>query len=132
MQFGVTQARLDQFDVLLRRGDAFLRLLLEGVKHIHDAGKPDRINRPVRITVEILNQFQYRTAANPLSAFAATGSPPSCTAFKAKPKRFFTLAGKRLRSFKLEPIKMQGFCAGRLIFTNGNMGISPYNCQCDL
>jgi hypothetical protein len=37
MQFGVTQARLDQFDVLPRRGDASLGLLLEGVKHLHDA-----------------------------------------------------------------------------------------------
>jgi hypothetical protein len=126
MQFSVTQPRLDQFDVLLWRGDALLRLLLEGVKYIYDAGKPYGVNRAVRIAVEILNSSSTVRPPNPLSAFAVTGSPPSCTAFKAKPTRFFTLAGKRLRSFKLEPIKMQGFCAGRLIFTDNNMGVSPY------
>ena len=63
MQFGIAQPRFDQFDVLLWRGDAFLRLLLEGMKHVHNASKPYRINGPIRIAVEILDQFQYRTAA---------------------------------------------------------------------
>ena len=66
MQFSVTQPRLDQFDVLLWCGDAFLRLLLEGMKHLDDAGKPYGINGSVRVTVEILDQLKHRTTAKSL------------------------------------------------------------------
>ena len=57
MQFSIAQPRFDQFNIMLRGGDAFFRLLLEGVKHVHDAGKPYGINSPVRIAVEIIDQF---------------------------------------------------------------------------
>ena len=100
MQFGVTQARLDQFDVLPRRGDASLGLLLEGVKHIHDAGKPDRINRPVRITVEILNQFQYRTAAKSSQRFRSHRFAALLHCIQSKAEAVLHLGGETPQVFQ--------------------------------
>ena len=61
MQFSIAQPRFDQLNVMLRRGDAFFRLLLEGVEHVHGASKLYGINSPVRITIEIIDELQYRT-----------------------------------------------------------------------
>ena len=47
----------------------FFALLLEGMKHVHDASKPYRINGPIRIAVEIVDQLQYRTTAKSSQRF---------------------------------------------------------------
>ena len=77
MQLGVAQARLDQFDVSLGRGDACSGLVLESMKHVNQAGEAHRKNRPVSVAVEVIDQFQNSAATESLSAFAATGSSPS-------------------------------------------------------
>lgn len=72
MQFSIAQPRFDQLNIMLRRGDAFLGLLLEGMKHVHDASEPDGINSPVCITVEIIDELQYRTTTKPSKRFCCS------------------------------------------------------------
>src|SRR3989441_4467654 len=43
------ETSLDEIDVRLRRRDAVLRLLLEGVQHEHSFAQAHRIHRPKRI-----------------------------------------------------------------------------------
>jgi hypothetical protein len=66
MLLGITQARFDKFNVLLRGGDALLRFLLESVQHVHHAGKTHGINGPVGVAVEIIDQLQDSTPAKSL------------------------------------------------------------------
>lgn len=69
MQFSIAQPRFDQLNVMLRRGDAFFRLLLEGMEHVHGASKPYGINSSVRIAVEIIDELQYRTTTKSSQRF---------------------------------------------------------------
>ena len=42
-----------------RSGDALLRLLLKRVKDVDGIGKPDRIDSPVGIAIEVLHYLQH-------------------------------------------------------------------------
>jgi hypothetical protein len=47
------------------RSNAFLRFLLKGVEHVNQAGEANRVDGPVGVTVEILDDFKNTTAAKP-------------------------------------------------------------------
>jgi hypothetical protein len=49
---------LDEFEIRLRCRDAALRFLLKGVQDIDRAGELDRIDRPIRTAVVILDDFE--------------------------------------------------------------------------
>jgi len=59
---GVAEASPYQVKVTLRGLDALLRLLLEGVQNVDALGKAHRVNGPVGVAVEILDQFHCTTA----------------------------------------------------------------------
>lgn len=60
------QSRFDEIDVAPRGRDAFLRLLLERVKYIHRIGKPDCIDHPVRVVIEVLHDLQHTASPKTL------------------------------------------------------------------
>jgi hypothetical protein len=66
MLLSIPQARFDKFNVLLGRGDALFRFLLESVQHIHHSGKTHGVNGPVGVAVEIIDQFQDTAPAESL------------------------------------------------------------------
>jgi hypothetical protein len=66
VRFGVAQSRFDQVDVVMRRSGTLFRLLLEGVQHVYDALETHGVDRPVRIGVEIIDQFEDGTPAKSL------------------------------------------------------------------
>lgn len=78
MFFRALEARLDQIDLMLRCRNAFLRLLLKGMQHIDDAGKPDRIDCAIGIAVEVVDDLKNAAPPNPLSALAVGLSAPIC------------------------------------------------------
>lgn len=61
MQFRIAQARSYKFNLVLRRGDALFCFLLECVQDVNHTGKSNGVNGPVRVAVEILDQFQDGT-----------------------------------------------------------------------
>ena len=63
MRFGITQARFNEIDLLFRSGDALFRLLLKSVQYVHHASETHGLNGPIGVAVEIVDQFQNRTAA---------------------------------------------------------------------
>ena len=48
---GICQPAADQVDLSLRRGDASLRLLLEGVEHVDRLVEPGCVDRAIRVGV---------------------------------------------------------------------------------
>jgi hypothetical protein len=57
----VFETTLDEFDVALWGFDSVLRLLFEGVKHIHRQFKANRVNGAVGVAVEIFDKFDHTT-----------------------------------------------------------------------
>ena len=79
----IAQARLYKFHFVPRGGDALFRLLLKrSVQHVDRVGKITG-KRPVGVAVEIFDQFQDSTLAEPSQAFVANGSPPFFTCCSA-------------------------------------------------
>src|SRR5437762_361880 len=63
------QPRPDLLDFLGRRLGAALRLLLEGVQHVDDAGELDRVDGPVRAPVVVRDHLQHAGPAEALEGF---------------------------------------------------------------
>jgi hypothetical protein len=57
----------DQFDFLLRRGDAALRFLLERVQYINLGSKPNGVDRAVGVAPMVFDQFKNPCPAESLS-----------------------------------------------------------------
>jgi hypothetical protein len=50
---------LDEVDHVLRRLDALLRLLLEGMQHVDPILQANGVHRPIGISVMVLHQLQH-------------------------------------------------------------------------
>ena len=62
----VSQTLPDQIDLFLRGRDAFLRLLLEEVKHVNGLGDRHGVYRTPRVPVEVLDDLQNTRPAKAL------------------------------------------------------------------
>jgi hypothetical protein len=74
---GVSQTPLDEVHVALRRRDASLGFLLEGVQYIDGVAEPHRVDGAVGVAVEVFDKLDDPTP----EAFSATlpmaGAVPS-------------------------------------------------------
>lgn len=71
------QSRRDEVHVVSRSRDALLRLLLKRMQDVDGIGEPNRIDRPVRIAIEVIHNLQYAASLETLERlgvdmFAAT------------------------------------------------------------
>src|SRR5674476_1095888 len=57
MSFGSLPPLFDQRDLPLRGGDAMRGFLLKDVQHIHDAGEVHRVDRAIRVSIEIVDEL---------------------------------------------------------------------------
>src|SRR5947209_2323459 len=62
----ILQACPDPLDDPGRGLDPRLRLLLEGMEHVHDTGELDSVHRPVGTPVVVLDHFKHTRPAEPL------------------------------------------------------------------
>ena len=60
---------LDQFDLVLRRGDAPLRLLLERVQNVNHACEPDSVDCAIRVAIEVVDDLQHAAPAESRQRF---------------------------------------------------------------
>jgi len=63
---GLVQPDLHHIDILFRRSDSFLRLLLEDVKHVDGPFQFDRIDGSVSVPVLVGDHFEHAAAAEAL------------------------------------------------------------------
>jgi len=60
---------LDQLNLALRRGDAFLRFLLKGVEYIDRIMESNGIHRPIGVPLIVGHDFKYRASAERFERF---------------------------------------------------------------
>src|ERR1700683_4779635 len=60
---GLGQAVLDQFNLLFRGGNAAIRLLLEGMQHVHCLGETKSVNSTPRTALSLRHNLHDRSSA---------------------------------------------------------------------
>jgi hypothetical protein len=70
---GSLQSLFDQFDLVFRRRDPVLRLLLEGVEHIDDAREAHGLDGAVGVAVMVVDHLQHARPAEPLERLGPSG-----------------------------------------------------------
>jgi len=72
------QPCFDQVDVVPAGCDATSGLFLKAVQDIDCFGEAHRVDNPVGIAIEVLNELQDAGAVVAMSGFASEGLPPNC------------------------------------------------------